>query len=207
MATMIKSINKNSDVIKCYFCNGNHTCRDCPLEATMAPLLRKKVGNMMEYYIANNLCCPECGKQSLKVIGNHTPSLDIICTNRECQKKFEVKSKCLSVSKLPNDIKLPHGSYIDYIQRVSEGLNLIVIIYGVDRVRKLINIREVLYANNDDLNNSSIIDVDKREDSNLSTIYIKNKKYLMKLKLETDNVNLTFQNDVDNFRSCITGEC
>lgn len=204
MATLIKSVNKNSDSLKCYFCNGNHACRDCPLEATMAPMLRKKVGNMMEYYVADNLCCPECGYQkTLKVIGNHTPSLDIICQRKECSKKFEVKSKCLSVHKLPNDIKLPHGSFIDYKQRVKEGLNLIVIIYGVDRIRKLINIREVLYANNEDLENSSIIEVDKREDNNLSIINIKNKNYLMKLDLNADTTNITFQNDVDTFKGGI----
>ena len=210
MTTIVKS-NKNNlendilskihtkEGIKCYFCNGNHVCRECPLEATMAPILRKKVGNMMEYYVADNLKCPECGIQKLKVIGNHTPSLDIICNH--CHNKFEVKSKCLSITKLPNDINLPHGSYIDYVYRIEEGLNLIVIIYGVDRIKKLITIREVLYANNSDLKNSSLIEVQKRSDNNLSTIMIKNKKSLLKLSLETGNTILTFKNDVDTYRN------
>lgn len=195
----ILSKTTNKESIKCYFCAGKHACRDCPLEATMAPILRKKVGNMMEYYVADNLKCPECGIQKLKVIGNHTPSLDIICNH--CEKKFEVKSKCLSIAKLPNDIKLPHGSHIDYVHRLEEELNLIVIIYGVDRVKKLITIREVLYANNKDLRNSSLIEVQKRSDNNLSTIMIKNKKNLTKLSLVTDNTVITFKSDVDTYRN------
>jgi len=212
MATVVK-INKipyqdndvfskspNKEGIKCYFCNGNHACRDCPLEATMAPILRKKVGNMMEYYVAENLKCHECGQEKkLRVIGNHTPSLDLVCSC--CHKKFEVKSKCLSVAKLPNDINLPHGSYIDYVSRLEEGLNLIVIIYGVDRVKKLITVREVLYAKNQELKDSSIVEVLKRNDNNLSTIMIKNKKNLSKLSLQTENTVLTFKNDVDTFKS------
>ena len=189
----------NTHGIKCYFCNGNHACRDCPLEATMAPILRKKVGNTMEYYVADNLKCPECDQEKkLRVIGNHTPSLDLVCSC--CHKKFEVKSKCLSVTKLPNDINLPHGSYIDYVHRLEEGLNLIVIIYGVDRVKKLITVREVLYANNQELKNSNIVEVVKRTDNNLSTIMIKNKKNLCKLNLQTENTVLTFKSDVESFK-------
>lgn len=183
--------------MKCYFCNGNHTCRSCPIENKMAPILRKKVGNLMEYYIADNLECPECHVRKLNVIGNHTPSLDIICSN--CNNKFEVKSKCLSVKNLPNDIKLPHGSYVDYVNRLNEGLNLIVIIYGVDRINKMIKIREVLYANNNLLNKINIVKVSKRIDNNSSTILIKNKEKLVKLKIQTKNTILTFKNDFDNF--------
>ena len=197
-----KYINKYLDIplttpVKCFFCNGNHACRSCPLEVTMAPILKKKAGNMMEYYIADNLECPECNTRELKVIGNHTPSLDIVCF--QCNKKFEVKSKCLSINKLPIDIKLPHGSYIDYKCRLEEGLNLIVIIYGVDRIKKLITIREILYANNELLKKSNNINVSQRTDNNLSTIFIKNKERLVKLKVQTNNTILTFKSDVDSF--------
>jgi hypothetical protein len=193
--TCVYKSNKKS--IKCYFCNGTHVCRDCPKETAMAPILKKKVGNMMEYWVANNFKCPECKYACLNVIGNHAPSLDIICNN--CSKKFEVKSKCLSVEKLPNDIKLPHGSYIDYIYRLEEKLNLIVIIYGVDRINKIINIREVLYANNKYLKNPNVIKVQKRPESNLSTILIKDRTMLLKLKLETNNNILSFKNDFEKF--------
>jgi hypothetical protein len=199
MACSYKLNEKSTSGIKCYFCNGNHACRDCPKESAMAPIFKKKVGNMMEYWVAKNFKCPECNQSSLNVIGNHTPSLDIICKN--CNKKFEVKSKCLSVNKLPNDIKLPHGSYIDYVHRLEEGLNLIVIIYGVDRINKIINIREVLYADNSDLRDPTVIEVEKRTDSNLSTILIKNKTKLFKLNLETDNTILSFKNDYENLGS------
>lgn len=196
MAYLSIKSNEKTTNIKCYFCNGEHACRDCPKESTMAPIFKKKVGNMMEYWVAKNFKCPECNHACLNVIGNHTPSLDIICKN--CSKKFEVKSKCLSVNKLPNDINLPHGSYIDYVHRLEEGLNLIVIIYGVDRINKIIKIREVLYADNIDLKNTSVIEVQKKNDSNLSTILIKNKTKLIKLNLETDNTILSFKNDYES---------
>ena len=143
---------------------------------------------MMEYYIADNFCCPECKQKSLHVIGNHTPSLDIICT--ACHRKFEVKSKCLSVKTLPPDITLKHGLYHNYINQSSNGLNVIIIIYGADRINKNIIIREILYANNKELYNSKNITVTKNYDSNLSTINIKNKYYLTKLNLESTNISI-----------------
>ena len=197
MTLVIKSNNKSLHDIKCYFCNGTHSCKNCPTEATIAPILKKKVGSMIEHYIANNLKCPECDNLSLHVIGNNTPSLDIIC--QCCEKKFEVKSKCLSVNKIPTDITLSHGSYIDYTHRLKEQLNLIVLIYGVDRFKKEIYIREVIYANSDLLKNKSIIEVVQKYNSNLSIIFIKNKNFLIKLNLQTTNLKLTFQNDVNDF--------
>jgi hypothetical protein len=190
-------IKKNS--IKCYFCNGDHICRECPKESKVSPIFKRKIGDIMEHWIANNFKCPGCKCAQLNVIGNHTPSLDIIC--KKCLMKIEVKSKCLSVQKLPSDIKLPHGSYIDYIQRLKENLNLIVIIYGVDRINKNISIREVLYANNFDLKNPAVIKVDKRPDSNLSTIFIKNKTKLINLDIETDNTIISFK---DNYNSLMS---
>lgn len=190
--------DKNNNIKNCYFCNENHICKECPLEKEMSPFLKKKAGNMMEHYIAENLKCPECNNMGLKVIGTHTPSLDLICS--ECSKTFEVKSKCLSVNNLPNDIILPHGTYIDYVYRLNEGLNLIVIIYGVNRIDKTIYIREVLYANNKTLKDSNIINVAKRNDSKSSTIYIKNKKKLSILQLETNNIFINFSKDVEQFK-------
>jgi hypothetical protein len=177
--------------IECFFCKGAHVCRDCPVEANMAPMFKKKVGYMMEYYVAENIKCPECENLSLEVIGNHTPSLDLIC--RSCNKKFEVKSKCLSVDKIPTDIMLPHGSYIDYKYRLKEGLNLIVIVYGIDRINKLINVREVLYANNNKLMKSHIVEVSKKEKTNLSTIFIKNKNLISRLNVDPDAMTISFQ--------------
>ncbi len=199
LTTSIKNHVTSKPPIKCYFCSGNHACRDCPIEANMSSILKKKVGNTMEYFIAANYCCPECGERALEVIGNHTPSLDIICSH--CSKKFEVKSKCLSVARLPNDITLPHGSYIDYTHRLEEGLNLFVVIYGIDRVKKNINVREVLYANNDVLRNPELIRVSKKEDSNLSIIQISDKSLLPSLAL-TVPTSLTFKTEVDVYKKC-----
>jgi len=184
------SKTENSPV-KCYFCNGNHKCRDCPVEASLAPTYKNKVGNMMEYYIADNFKCPECSNKSLYVLGNHTPSLDIIC--KCCAKKFEVKSKCLSVQLIPPDINLNHGSYINYINRLTEKLNLFVVIYGVDRLTKNIYIREVLYANNSLLLNTSVINVKKN--NNCSTIMIKHKNKLQKLDFKRNTI-MSFEKQI-----------
>ena len=191
-------------ISKCYFCGENHTCRECPLEAQMAPILKKKVGIMMEHYVANNFVCPDCNKSTMKVIGNHSPSLDIICS--ECSKKIEVKSKCLSASKIPKDIRLPHGSYLDYINRLDNGLDLFVVIYGVDRIKKLIKIREVLHATNSLLKNKEIIEVIKRQDmnsrgqpSNLSTIFIKDKDKLNFLSIPNKERFIDFSDEISKF--------
>lgn len=195
MSLFLKNTDKIEKNVKCYFCGDSHICRDCPKEIAMAPIFKKKIGNMMEFWFANNFSCPECNNKSLNVVGNHSPSLDIICQN--CNKKFEVKSKCLSINKLPDDIKLPHGSYIDFNYRLNNGLNLIVIIYGVDRINKIINIREIIYANNSNLRNKDIIKVDKKNDSNLSIININDKNKLEKLNMDTQNIFLSFKNEYD----------
>jgi hypothetical protein len=164
----------------------------------MAPILKKKVGTMMEHYVANNFRCPSCNEKDMKVIGNHSPSLDIVCS---CGKKIEVKSKCLSVHKLPTDINLPHGSYVDYINRVQKGLDLFVIIYGVDRVKKIIKIREVLYAPHTMLINNSVIQVLKREDNGLSTIFIKDRTKMINMNIPTSDKIIDFSGDVEHFKS------
>ena len=178
--------------IKCHFCDGNHACRDCPIEAKKAPEYRKKVGTMFENWVSCNIECPNC-KGHLRVIGNHTPSLDLVCDNPDCtHNQFECKSKCLSVHKLPSDILLPHGSYNDCVHRLHDGLNLIVVIYGVDRINKTINIREVRYADNHDLHNPNVIEIKKRSDSNLSSILIRDKNKLKRINHGSKNLCLKF---------------
>ena len=192
----------NTSHIKCHFCGDKHTCRVCPLEEAIAPILKKKVGTAMEYYIAEHIKCPECNTLSLDVIGDHTPSLDIICNN--CSNKFEVKSKCLSVNKIPEDITLSHGLYRDYMSRLyNENLNLIVIIYGVDRINKLIKVKEVLYANNKTMTNETLVLNERRHNSPLSTICIKKKSALKKLFLNTKETEMSFKKDVDEWRNNI----
>ena len=186
--------------LTCYFCGGNHACRDCPIEKKIAPILKKKVGNEMEHYVALNCSCPCCRNKTLHVIGNHSPSLDIICLNESCGRKFEIKSKCLSVKHLPLDIKMPHGNYIDYKNRQRDGLDFIIVIYKVNRKTKTIIIREVLYIDNDTINNGDVVNVVKRDNSHLSTIKIQNrlhkkiKRYNMK---KWKHLQISFKKEVD----------
>jgi len=170
--------------IKCHYCSGNHNRRDCKLEAIESPENKNKIGTIMEHFIANNLKCPECYSNELFVLGNHTPSLDIIC--RTCTRKFEVKSKCLSVNKIPADINLNHGSYKYYIKRLEQQLNLIVVIYGI-KCKDTIYIKEILYANNSLLLNSDVIVVNNI--NNRSKIVIKNKYKLEKIDFKPVLIN------------------
>jgi len=182
---------------KCYFCNEEHSCRNCPLEQQIAPILKNKVGILMEHYIANNFKCPLCSKKKLHVIGNNSPSLDIVCS---CGNKIEVKSKCLSVSKLPNDIQLPHGNYNDYINRLKHGLELFIIIYGVDRINKIIKIREILYANHSMMLNENIIKVVKKEENTRSTIIIKDRTKLNMVPVPNIDKIINFTSEVENYK-------
>lgn len=182
--------------LRCFFCGGNHLCRECPIEEKIAPLLKKKVGDYMEYHVANHYSCPKCLKKSLVVLGNNSPSLDIVC--KECGRRIEVKSKCLSVKKLPQDINLQHGNFIDYNKRQKYGLDFIVVIYSVNRIKKIINIREVLYMDDTLMKNSSIIRVTKRNQSSLSTINIKdrNSPKIRKLKIKRSDSFISFKKQV-----------
>lgn len=170
----------NSEV-KCYFCGGSHLCRECPQETLLAPILKKYIGSIMEDFIGDNFCCPSCNKKQMTVLGNHSPSLDIVC--QSCERRFEVKSKCLSVNNLPKDINLPHGNYEDYKKRQSSGLDLFVIIYKVDRINKKITIREVLYSKNSEILENNNIKVVKRHKSHLSTISIQDRNLITKMDL------------------------
>lgn len=187
---------KKKKKIRCYFCNGDHLCRDCPIESKLAPVLKQKVGNFMEYYVANIFECPSCQMKSLKVLGNNSPSLDIVCT--DCSRRIEVKSKCLSVNRLPKDIKLPHGNFSDYSKRQKYGLDFIIVIYSVDRIKKHITIREVLYMNDNIIKNGNIVEVIKRPSSPLSTIMIKdrNSPKIKKLEINNKETNISFKKQI-----------
>ena len=76
-----RKYNYQKNNLKCYFCNGNHKCRNCSVEKKVAPILKKIIGQFMESYIGNYYNCPRCNKKSLFVLGNHEPSLDIKCQN------------------------------------------------------------------------------------------------------------------------------
>lgn len=170
--TSIKSL------VKCNFCGQTHLKTKgkfvCPVEKILAPYMKKLIGAYMENYLGKYVSCPYCDTASLQVLGNHTPSLDLICSN--CQGRsvnIECKSKCLSVSYLPKDITLPHGNYFDYLQRQEQGLDFIVIIYKVDRVTKVISIRKVIFIPHDEIIKEDNFVVIQNTGSSLSTIFIR----------------------------------
>ena len=198
--------------IKCYFCGGPHEVRYCPVEKKKSAGMKKEVGKFMENYYAENYKCLRCGsdnknhiftscnfktkscnhnvittndccvKRQLRVLNNRTPSLDIVCNN--CCNRIEVKSKCLSVSHLPNDLVLPHGSFSHYEKRQASGLDFVIIIYGIKRQTKEILIREILYFRNEIITNGdNIIKITKQNKSQLSKIYIPD-------RLHPDIINL-----------------
>jgi hypothetical protein len=178
-----------SKIVKCHYCGGRHSCRGCPIEKTLAPYMRKLVGESMEKFVAEELCCPQCSAHgSLKMLGTHAPSLDIVCTS--CNANFEVKSKCLS-GKIPNNLIFNHGNYYDYVARSKSGLNFIFIIYSVNRTSKVLTIKNVYYHphyNND-------VQVIKKSDSHLSDIIVKNISSLREIQLEY-NYDYDFSNNI-----------
>ena len=147
---------------KCHSCNCyGHKSKNCLREKEKSHSNKLKMGKKMEKMIACNYKCPVCNKLELYRLGNNTPSLDIICLN--CLKNsqnindnflLEVKSKCLSVSgSIPKDIYLPHGAYDKYVYMVNQGLNLVIVIYGVDRKTNTYYYRRILYIPNKILKN------------------------------------------------------
>jgi len=193
----------NNNIKKCFFCNGSHSCRNCPIESKIAPFMKKIIGQHMENFTATKLLCPRCSKPSLKRLGNHTPSLDIICMN--CCTNFEVKSKCLSVDILPKDLILHHGNYFDYLSRQSNGLDFIIIIYKVNRISKIIQIRKILHILNENIyktNTPTNFYITPDMKSPLSKIHIEDHTKLNEIKI-SDNYNYNFTNDIKNLLKTI----
>lgn len=185
--------NKN---FSCYFCQGSHLCRDCPIEKKKAKYMKKEVGKYMESYYAENFKCIRCGCENLSVLNNRTPSLDIVC--EQCNNRLEIKSKCLSINKLPKDIMLLHGSFEHYKKRQNNGLDFAIIIYGINRVTKEIIIREIMYFLNEVIN-TEIIKIVPNKKSQLSKIIIPDRENSNILKLNIpDNNIIDFKNKVQN---------
>ncbi len=174
----------------CNFCGSHtHTSITCGIENKMAPYFKSEVGLRMEEYITENVVCQYCNKHTLKALLDFSPSLDLVCTN--CNAIYEVKSKCLSIKELPNDIFCNSGNYNEFIKNISNGLNLFVVIYGVDRKKKDIIIRNVYYASNSVLKNKEFVKIEKKKDNTLSTIRIFNKEKLQ--KIDFTETRISFQ--------------
>ena len=165
----------------CEFCFGYHNCRDCDKEKKLREIISNKVGLMMEEYLENNLLCRYCNKYTLIRRGDNSPSLDLEC--KLCKKKIEVKSKCLSIDKLPNDITCKGGNFIHLQNNIkNKDLDLILIIYGVNRKLKEIKIKHIFWIYNNQLQNDELIQISKNY--NLSTINIFDIRKLEKVLLK-----------------------
>ncbi len=162
--------------IKCDYCNNYHTSKECLLEKMLAPIMRKIVGMFMEFFVANEVYCPRCNKKTLESLSTHAPSLDLIC--KSCETKYEIKSKCMSANIIPNDLVFNHGNYYDYINRQKQGLDIMLIIYSVNRKTKVIKIRKVLWVPHNQIVESNIINVIQKKNSALSEIIVSNYKFL-----------------------------
>jgi len=164
----------------CQFCFHNHNCRTCPYENELKKDMTIKVGIIMEELVQNIVKCKYCNTHTLKRLGDNSPSLDLECT--KCNKIIEVKSKCLSVNNLPNDIECKGGNYLHFCNNISiRNLDLVLILYGVNRSNKEINIREIYWIKNNLLKEQSNIKIIKNDKNNLSKIYIKDRLKLDKL--------------------------
>ncbi len=162
--------------IQCDYCNNYHTSKECMLEKMLAPIMRKVVGMYMEFFVANEVYCPRCNNKTLESLGTHAPSLDLIC--KSCKTKYEIKSKCMSADVIPVDLVFNHGNYYDYINRQKQGLDIMLIIYSVNRKTKVIKIRKVLWVPHNQIVESNIINVVKKKNSTLSEIIVSNYKFL-----------------------------
>ena len=216
--------------IKCYFCGGPHEVRRCPVEKKKSAAMKKEVGKFMETYYADHFKCFRCGSHNknqnykinncssrtcnhcymleeeccnnkqLRVLNNRSPSLDIVCNT--CGNRLEVKSKCLSVKHLPNDLVLPHGSFSHYEKRQAKGLDFVIIIYGIKRQTKQIFVREILYFPNEIINkDESIINIVPQNKSQLSKIIVPDRlnSKIINVPLPTDIV-IDFKERVDNIK-------
>ncbi len=185
----------NRKTQKCYYCEGAHSCRECPQEKLISPIMKKLVGMYMEHIVANKIKCPKCFHGQLNIIGTHAPSLDIIC--EECKTKFEIKSKCISAKTIPDDLILDHGNYFDYLNRQNSvnGLDFIIIIYGVNRNTKVITIRKVLHVPSNMTRNPALFTVVKKNNSSHSNIFIPNYNKLNEIKLN-ESVSYDFSHNI-----------
>ncbi len=161
------------------YCKKIHSNKECPLEEKLAPFMKKLVGMYMEQFVANEIYCPRCKCKSLEALSNHTPSLDIICKN--CNSKFEIKSKCMSAKIIPNDLYFNHGNYDKYVNQQEEGLDILLIIYSVCRKTKIITIRNVFYVFNEYINCLQVV---RKPNSSLSQIIVPDYKNLPEIILD-----------------------
>ena len=132
---------------KCYYCGlAGHIAKECPKEKKDSGKLKNIVGEFFEKFVTKKYNCPNC-KSSLRRLADFTPSCDIVCDT--CGQKFEVKSKCLSVKNLPEDIRIKHGNFNEFQYKLNyQELNMFLIIYSYDRKSKTLSVRKIYYLPN-----------------------------------------------------------
>ena len=183
----------------CYFCGSkSHTCIQCSVENKMTPYFKIDIGIKMETFITENIKCQECNLKKLIVLGDFSPSLDLVCEN--CNAMYEVKSKCLSIKNLPNDIYCNGCNYNEFIKNINIGLNLFIIIYGIDRQKKEIIIRNIYYASNNILSNKKYIEINKINNSSLSLIKINNINILTNIFISNNKI-ISFKKLYNNLKN------
>jgi len=136
---------------QCYGCGSNdHKLSDCIKHNSQRDLRKENAGKWAENYISKHVMCQKCSNSvSLKPAELFLPSLDCFCSNG-CL--YEIKSKCLSVDKMPEYIKINAGEYRTLKRRIlHEGLSIIVLFYAVDEELDIRNIRQVRYIDNENL--------------------------------------------------------
>ena len=79
---------------------------------------------------------------------------------------------------IPNDLVFNHGNYNDYKIRQAQGLDIMLIIYSVDRKTKVIKIRRVYWVPDQIIKTTKVISVVKKDNSSLSEIIVPNHKNL-----------------------------
>jgi hypothetical protein len=185
--------------IVCKWCTGNHSSRNCHSEKMIKSQLKIKVGTVMEQFVEKCIECPRCfyaagnnyNKEnfcSFTRLANNTPSLDIECTI--CGLQIEVKSKCLSINNLPDQIYCKAGNYDSLINNIYDNqLNIIVIIYSADRITKNITIKEILWIDNKELYSESNVFINKIPNTTLCNITITNRNNIPKLPFDIKNIS------------------
>jgi hypothetical protein len=176
--------------IICNWCGENHTSRQCNNENMIKLELKVRVGSVIEEFVEKCIQCPRCSKTEggFHRLGNNTPSLDIECKN--CGLQVEVKSKCLSVNVLPNQIHCKAGNYYSLIKNIHfNNLNMIIIIYSADRKTKEITIKEAIWIDNYHLQTQTNITIDNIEDSRLSKINILDRNFFPRLSFDIRKIS------------------
>jgi hypothetical protein len=196
--------------IICKWCKGNHGSRQCNAEKLIKNELKTKVGIVMEQFVEKCIQCPRClaiagnycdNKEefcSFERLANNTPSLDIEC--KMCGLQVEVKSKCLSVNVLPNQVYCKAGNFNNLIDNIySNNLNIIIIIYSADRKTKNIMIKEVLWIDNVDLLFNNKIKITKEINSTLSNIELLDRQSFIKLSFKIKKISFeSYINKISN---------